>query len=190
VDLGKAFRRGGARGQWTGPVTLPELERLTNDLCALIDREKHRKATTQLVAWINEVADVGGAELMDYLVHNLAYNCVDYGVPASAMDNRVPQVTGVPMTMLLKATLRAQTVIVQATDRFRAGEPTALPLEERELVWESYELAVLCIYYFLQCLVGCSHFTRFTEVLYAQEQEQVGIPDDVPQDRVPDTRDQ
>ena len=177
VDLGKTFRRGGVRGQWTGPVTAPELERLTNELCALIDKEKHRKAATQLVAWINEVADVGGAELIDYLVHDLACKCVDYGVPASAMDNRVPQVTGVPMPMLLKATLRAQTVIAQATDRFRAGEPTVLPPEERELVWESYEMAVLCIYYFLQCLVGAAHLTRFTEVLYVQEQVADQAPD-------------
>jgi len=94
------------------------------------------------------------------------------------------------MVMLLKATLRAQTVIAQATERFKAGEPTALTLPERELVWEGYELAILCIYYFLQCLVGCSHFTRFTAVLYAREQAGGDVEEAGPQDRVSDALDQ
>jgi hypothetical protein len=173
VDIKRAFRREGARGQWTGAVTEEEVEQLVGPLCELIAKEKHRKAAERLVGWINSVtAERGYDVLADYLVVRLAHLCRDYDVPASVLDNRVAQIPDVGLNLALKATVRAQQIVAQATDRLKRDQSPRMTAEEHKLLWEDYQPAVLGMYYWLQCLAGSRGLRglpRVVAALYAPD---------------------
>ena len=110
--------------------------------------------------------------LADYLVDRLAHVCRAYDVPASVLDNRVPQIHGVGLNLALKSTVRAQQIVAQATDRLRDDQSPRVTAEEHKLLWEDYQPAVLGMYYWLQCLAGSRRLQglpRVVAALYAQD---------------------
>lgn len=189
VDIKRAFKREGARGQWTGDVTEEEVEQLVGPLCDLIAKEKHRKAAERLVAWINSVtAERGYDVLADYLVVRLAQLCLDYDVPASAMDNRVAQIPDVGLSLAVKATVRAQQIVAQAADRLKREQSPRITAEEHKLLWEDYQPAVLGMYYWLQCLAGSRRLRglpRVVAALYASDAAEDADPREYPWGNMP-----
>ena len=117
-------------------------------------------------------AEQGYDVLADYLVIRVAHLCLDYDVPASVMDNRVAQIPGVGLSLTVKATVRAQQIVAQATDRLKRNQSARITAEEHKLLWEDYQPAVLGMYYWLQCLAGSRRLQglpRVVAALYAPD---------------------
>ena len=188
MDFRKALKREGVRGELTGrEATLEEIEQLSNDLCALVDRGKQDKAAGRLVAWLNDAGIPGAGVLTSFLAVSVAQACVDHGLPVDGLNRSAPEISGVNPFAALTATMRAQELVMTMLGRVSRGESELPTGDELTGLWsdETYgeQLGALAVCYYLQCLANAAHLGSVTGVLHAAEDPV--DPRDQPWDKMP-----